>query len=123
MGTASWLSCADTGTTTTSTDATEGNTALSIGGSDCLYQEFPISAGNSYTVQCDSKATGFTSITLSVMDSAFNSLGSQVITVDSSSYQSYSTLITAPADSAIGAVTFYSEGAANMDACAVVEGV
>jgi len=49
-----------------------------------LYQEFAITPGTSYTVQCDAKATGYASIALSVMNSGYNSLGSEDLVIDSS---------------------------------------
>lgn len=121
-GTSDWFSCSNSGSTTTNGDATEGSSALEISGSDCLYQEFSISPNTSYTVQCDAKATGYASISLTAMDSNYSSVGSEQLTISASSYQTISTSLTAPTGSAIGAVTFYSEGTANIDACTVVEG-
>jgi len=120
-GTNDWFSCADTGITEISTDASTGSSALAISGADCLFQEFAIKPDATYTVQCDAKAKGFSSISLSTLDSDYNTLDSQELTINGNAYQSYKASITAPTAGAIGAVTFYSEGEANIDGCSVVE--
>ena len=69
-GLTAWESCADSGTTDTTTDAAEGNSALLMTGSDCLFQEFAVVLGESYTLQCEAKGelTQYISMTLTIMD-------------------------------------------------------
>jgi len=121
-GDSSWLSCSDNGTTSTSVDAVEGSQARELAGGDCLYQEYPIAAGNTYTLSCQGKTTEFGSVSVTLMDSSFNTLSSDSVSVSSGSYSLASVTDTAPNNSAIGAITLYGEGVSLFDACSVTEG-
>jgi hypothetical protein len=59
-------------------------------------------------------------VALTIMDASYTSLIADEMEVTSSSYQSYSTTVTAPGAGAIGAVTFYSEDTGVFDACCTV---
>lgn len=122
-GLSDWLSCSNNGSTQTVNDPSEGSSALEITGGDCLYQEFTVNPGESYTLQCEAKGllTQYTSMTLTVMDQNYSALETQEIEVTSTNYQTYAATAVAPSNGAIGAVTFYSDDTGVFDACSVVQ--
>ena len=117
-----WNSCADIGSTQIVSDSAQGSSAVRITGGDCLYQEFTAIAGTTYTLSCQatSDLAQFSSVSLTMMNSAYESLLLEQTTVSSSSYQTFNTVITAPANTQIGAVTLYSEDNTVFDNCSVV---
>jgi hypothetical protein len=115
---AGWNSCGGSGQIVT--DSSVGSKALLVNGGSCIYQEFPITAGTEYKLQCQAKTDGYTSITLTAMNQSYAELTSDSVEVNSSGYQSYPIFLTVPSNSAIGAVTFYSDGNGKYDDCSVV---
>ena len=114
-----WLSCSDAGSTSASSDASTGSGAIAVNGADCVYQEFPITPDTTYALSCQGKTTAFGSIALTFMDTSYTSLGSDSAAVSSANYEEGSVSGTAPANSVIGAVTLYGEGASHFDSCVV----
>lgn len=117
-----WNSCASADAVSQSTDAHSGESALNITAGGCLYQEFPIVPGSTYTMSCQAKFSGslYTSITLSLMDENYTSLQTTEIPVISAEYDSYAATLTAPASSSIGTVVMYSEEPGQFDSCEVI---
>jgi len=73
-------------------------------GGDCLFQEFAVVPGESYTLQCEAKGEL-----------------TQEAEMTSTGYQRYAETVAVPATGAIGTVTFYSEDTGVFDACSVVQ--
>ncbi len=53
-------------------------------------------------------------------DASYNALDSNEVAINTDAYHQYISTITAPANSAIGVVTFYSEGTGFFDSCSVI---
>lgn len=120
---ANWNNCSGSkGIKKISADAAQGENALIIDSGGCIYQEFPVEKNISYRVNCRSKADGYSSISLTIMNPAYTSLESDVVEIKSKQYQMYSAGITAPDDGSIGAVTLYSEDNGAFDECVVSKG-
>jgi len=118
---AGWNSCAGGDLIETSNDAAGGNGALSVRDGGCLYQEFAVTPGVSYALRCTAKRTGdtYTSVTHTMMDSAYTALERRELPVGSAQFASYNDTLIAPAGSARGAVTLYSEAPGVFDDCEV----
>lgn len=117
-----WISCSDTGTTKTVSDPSEGDLALQVSNSDCLYQEFPILPETTYVLKCEAKSdsSNYSSLALTMMSSSYENLAREEVEITSAGYQAFTSTVTAPAAGSIGAVTFYSDGTALFDNCQVV---
>ncbi|MEM7260046.1 MAG: galactose oxidase-like domain-containing protein, partial [Pseudomonadota bacterium] len=118
-----WSDCAASELTTITTDSDTNANLLKVENAGCIYQEFNATAGKQYHVQCTAKSDNsqYTSITLQVSDASYNLLDDNVTVVPPGAFDTYNASLTAPASSAIGAVTLYSEDASYFDACFVVE--
>ena len=121
QGKSNWIDCAAANLTAVTTDAREGAGALEVGGSGCIYQEFEVSAGNSYALRCSAKSDGvqYSSMSLQLTDTFYKVLDVAVLPVGNTRYQSYGKTVLAPFGSSIGAVTLYSEDTAQFDNCRV----
>ncbi len=99
----------------------EGNNALNIQGTTCLFQEAVAEPDSTYTFSCQAKrdlATAWSSMQLSFTTSTFASTGvSQVEEITGSDYNPISISLTAPANAANVAVTLYTEDEASLDDC------
>ncbi len=120
----SWQSCANPNALSISEDTSEGNKALAIaGGTGCLYQELPATAGKRYSLACDatSQGTRWSIVQLSYLGAQYNNINTTFKQIDSgSSYSSYTIAgDAAPADSAYVIALIYSEDQTLVDNCVV----
>ena len=116
-----WIDCAsDLYSSVEPGVQTTGN-VLKIENAGCLFQEFPVTAGNQYQFQCVARVEGtqFSSITYQISDVSFNQLIADELVVDGTAFQSYTSTITAPASGVTGVVTFYSEDTMRVANCTV----
>ena len=123
QGKTSWSDCSAATLNTLSLDSFAGTGAVQVQNAGCLYQEFPVSAGASYQFVCYAKSAGtqYSSITLQIVDAAYTQLDAIETPVTGNTYQQFQSTIEAPANSAIGSVTLYSDDTAHYDSCSVVE--
>ena len=121
-GKASWFDCADASLSVAGNRANNGEKALTQNSGACLYQEFVVEPGNTYTVICDAFAqnSAYSSISLTMMDPGYTELVADAAVVTSSAYTTYSKALQAPQEAGIGAVTLYSEGPTHYDSCIVI---
>ena len=117
-GQASWINCSASGTSTDA-DAISGSSALRVAEGGCVYQEVISSAGDDLTLSCQAKrADGrYVSLTLSYLDSGFQTLQQQIVPITETNYQNYNINLVAPVNTAYAVATFYSESVAHFDAC------
>lgn len=118
-----WTSCAATDLLSESTDADTGNAALAVVGGGCIYQEFPVTPGVAYRMNCRAKRTDdsrYSSASLSMLSATYTSLDRQELPVQSDAFEDYSATVVATADSALGNVVLYSENPGVFDNCEVV---
>ncbi len=122
-GKASWLDCASTQLTSVETDAQTASNLLKVENAGCIYQEFPVTEGRQYMLQCSAKSEGskYSSISFQMADATYNELESQVNVVAPGQFQTYAATLTAPAYSATSAVTLYSEDITRVASCFVEE--
>jgi len=117
-----WSACSAADLLIPSADFDSGTGALEANNGGCMYQEFGIEAGRTYSVNCRAKSEGnllYTSVSLTHMDSAYATLANSELPVDSQGFSSYSTQLNAPANSQIGSVVLYSEDRGTFDTCVV----
>ena len=115
---ASWYDCANTQLT-----KVVNNAALEVSNNGCIYQEFPATAGKDYRMLCNalSEGTQYSSISFTMTDATYSALDAKVSVVGPGDYTGYSNTLAAPANTAIGVVTIYSEDITRVDACYVEE--
>lgn len=120
-GKSSWFDCSDASLSVVGNRANNGSKALTQTTGACLFQEFPIEPGATYSVSCDAFAqnSAYSSISLTLMDPAFNQLVADSAVVSASEYTNYSKTLQAPQGAGIGAITLYSEGPTHFDSCMV----
>ena len=120
-GEQAWSECADDSLSRPTDDAARGDGALEIADAGCLYQEFATQPGERYRMQCRAKSEGsrYTSISFQVTDEKYTDLAADSLPVGEDRFQTYSADLTAPAGSALGAVTLYSEDIGVFDDCSV----
>lgn len=117
-----WIRCSGSaGSVKTSAEAAEGNKSLRIDGGGCLYQEFVIAQGKKYQLDCLSKADGYTSAALTLMNQSHTKLDSNTVEISGTEFKHYYAKVTAPINSSVGVVTLYSEGGGLFDDCSVTE--
>lgn len=123
QGKDSWTDCAASQLTSVVADGTNNDNALKVENTGCIYQEFPVTAGKQYQLQCTAKSqdTRYTSVTLQISDRAYTPLDSAATVVAPGAYRNYTTTLNAPTTAAVGAVTLYSEDASHFDSCFVAE--
>ncbi len=123
QGKTSWIDCSQPALTSATSDAANGNGAIQVKDSGCLYQEFPLTPGKTYQLSCLSKseATHYSSMSLTLMDESYTALASDLKPVARNFFQTYQTQLFTPFEGRIGAVTLYSEDTAQFDDCSVVE--
>jgi len=121
QGRASWLDCAAAGLSTTTGNASSGQSALAQQSGACLFQEVAVQAGETYSVTCEAAAqnTAYSSVSFNMLDPAFVELDNTTAVVDGNSYTEYSLSLTAPSNATSAAVTLYSEGPTRYDSCIV----
>lgn len=114
-----WFGCG--GDQTLSTDGVDGGQAVNLSNNGCLFQEFALIPGAQYSISCVGKAAaGFTSVSFTEYNSAFEVLDSQQQVVSGSIYQSAGMSVTASDTASSGAITLYGENNASFDSCGVV---
>jgi len=118
----SWNTCAANSLVNVSNDAAEGTKSLSVNNGGCLYQEFTVQTGQQYKLECSAKRSGqrYTSMTLAMLSSDYASLASEELPISSTSFNAYTSTVTAPANSRYGTVVVYSEDPGIFDSCEVV---
>ena len=117
-----WTSCAASDLLALSNEADSGAAALSVQGGGCMYQEFPIKPGSSYSMNCRARrnsALEYTSVSLSLMNGEYNSLETAELPVTTADFTDYGATLTAPEKSVFGSVVVYSEDPAVFDNCVV----
>jgi len=119
QGESSWLECASADLTTSSTDSSNGSSAMQIKEGGCVYQEYSVEAGKTYTLECQAKNNplNYASISNLMYDNSYNELDSISVPVAASAYDSFTATLEAPAGSNTGAVTLYAEGTGLFDQC------
>jgi len=117
-----WNTCASNTLVSVSGDAAAGSKSLAVSNGGCLYQEFPIQAGQAYKLECDAKRSGqqYTSMTLAMLNSDYASLAKEELPVRTTAFTPYTSTVIAPANSRYGTVVMYSEDTSLFDACEVV---
>ena len=123
QGKDNWADCAASTLTSVVTNNTTSENELRVENTGCLYQEFPVTVGKQYELNCRARSedTQFASMTLQVSDQSYNVLNAEVLPVVSGPYDDYHLSVSAPASGAIGVVTLYAEGVSYFDACSVSE--
>lgn len=119
-----WTACAASNLATLSQDTDSGNGALAITNEGCMFQEFDTTPGENYTMQCRAKSENtndFTSLTFSMLNSNFEPIAQEELSVDTLNFASYTANLTAPANTQVGSVVMYSEDVGVFDNCSVVE--
>ena len=118
---ASWQSCASANLVGLSADASSGEQALTINSGGCLYQEFPVNSGDTYSLACQAKRDGsaYTSLRLAMLGSDYSALASDDKVITSNSYQTINASAAASSDASIGVAVLYSEDPAHFDNCVV----
>jgi hypothetical protein len=88
-----------------------------------MYQEFDITSGSTYEVNCRARrdeALLYTSLSMTLMNASYSQLEYTEVPVRSGTFTDYSTSLAAPDGSRFGAVVVYSEDPAVFDSCSVV---
>ncbi len=116
---ASWFDCAGDQLTQIIDDVVTDSKTLQVSNAGCIYQEFAVNPGKQYRVQCRAKSEGslYSSISFQMADASYNQLESAVSLVGPGQFQTYTTVLTAPAASSTSAVTIYSEDTTQIDVC------
>ncbi len=110
-----WLNCGD------ASAYTIGSGALNITGTACIYQSVPATEGASYTLTCNpSSMTAYSTIALSMLNSASGIILQDVTLVDSPVTRPEVSSLVAPPGTAFIAATIYSEGEATHESCSLV---
>ena len=109
QGVNDWAVCSDGATLDLSNDSFSGSGALSVTG--CAYDEFPVIAGQFYTLTCAAKAgtARFSSLSLALSRSDYTQLESESTVISQAGYNTYTVELLAPAESSLGVVTLYGE--------------
>lgn len=123
QGKSNWIDCGNAAHTTIETDPQTAESSLKISGSGCIYQEFPVTAGKQYEMQCEAQSTGsqYSSITFQVTDANYNQLDSETKVIAPGDFQAYRATLTAPQTGTTSAVTLYSEDITRVSACYIEE--
>ena len=122
-GKSDWLDCAGPQLTSVETDAQTATSVLKVENAGCIYQEFPVTVGKQYKLQCSAMSEGsrYSSISFQMADAVYNQLESQVNVVAPGQFQTYTATLTAPETSNTSAVTLYSEDVTRVASCFVEE--
>lgn len=118
----SWSSCAASSLVNISNDADGGASAVSVREGGCLYQEFLIQPGSTYSMDCRAKsqtAQRYTSMSLTLMNQNYSAVENTEISVETSAFSNFTAQLTAPANGRYGAVVVYSEDVGTFDNCVV----
>ena len=119
---ANWLHCGRTDLAGVIDDADTGSAALQVSGGGCMYQEFEITEGREYRMNCRAKQSltdQYSSVSLTLMDAGYMALENSESAVSGTSFADYSAVLAAPTDSRFGSVVVYSEDPAVFDNCSV----
>lgn len=110
-----WLNCGD------ASSWSVGSGTLNITGTACIYQAVPASEGATYTLTCNPSSTAtYSTIALSMLNSASGIILQNVTLVDSPSVGPEVSSLFAPTGTAFVAATIYSEGPATHENCSLV---
>jgi len=119
-----WDTCGDSYKVSTSSDATDGNSALKLKRQGCVYQGVDINPDTEITLACDSKMLSkkndWTGLGISFYDQYWNHLSdSKAVTVVGTEYRSYEITELAPDTASYASVWFYTENRALIDNCSL----
>ena len=117
-----WSSCGATTLPGVSTDADTGSSALTVNNSGCMYQEFTIEPGTTYSMDCRAKSEDplfYTSVSLTLLDSNYAALENVELPVETPAFANVTAQLTAPANSRFGSVVLYSDDVGTFDNCVV----
>jgi len=122
-GKENWIDCASNQLSTVISDAASNSNVLQIQNAGCIYQEFAVTEGKQYKLQCSasSQGTQYSSITFQMADQNYTQLDAKVSVIGPGQLQTYDSTLTAPANTKTSAVTVYSEDVLQVDACYVEE--
>lgn len=123
QGAETWQLCSSNGSSNITSDASQGSLGLQLSDGACRYQNQAATSGSNYRLSCDVKrnAAGYTSVTLTVLDQAFEPLASRVVAIDSSNFDTAAFTLTAPASATHIEIMLYSESDMTVDNCALTE--
>lgn len=117
--TASWTSCG--GGQVITNDGVNGGKSLKLSDAGCLYQDFPITPGQSYEVSCTAMSNvDYTSINLSTYDSNYVEITNDEKPIVSALYAKETLSVDTSANTRIGVLTLYADTDATFDSCGVV---
>ena len=115
----SWTSCG--GLQTITANGIGGSSAVNLTDNGCLFQEFAVTTGSTYELNCTGlSARDFSSISFTMNDNLFQALESQQIPVTSTGFGNTTIALTAPVNAASAAVTLYADTDATFDSCGIV---
>jgi len=119
----SWYDCGNAQSTQVVNATDASGKLLQVNNAGCIYQEFPVTAGKQYRMQCIAQSEGsqYSSISFQMSDASYNALDSKVNVIGPGAFTAYTNTLVAPANSATSAVTIYSEDIARIEACYVEE--
>ncbi|MEM7256893.1 MAG: galactose oxidase-like domain-containing protein [Pseudomonadota bacterium] len=117
--TTGWTACGGAAGIGVTNNAYEGSSALSLTGGACIYQSYPVTAGDEVMLDCHARAgtEGYASMTLAIQNAAFTSLSAQEIQIDTEDYASHTSTQVAAGGANNAVVTLYSDAAATFDRC------
>ncbi len=120
QGKASWTDCAASQLTSIVASEPTGQ-VLQVENAGCIYQEFPVTVGEQYELNCTAKSEGatYTSATIEMLDQSYTQLAAEVTVIALNTFQNYRATIAAPSGSATGSVTLYSEDVSQFSSCYV----
>jgi len=110
QGKANWIDCSSEQLTSVVNNNQTASNVMQVANSGCIYQEFPVTTGKEYRLQCLAKSEGtqYSSISFQMADATYNELDSTVSFVAPGQFQTYTASLKAPANSNTSAVTLYS---------------
>ena len=109
------------GQQTVTANGVDGSSAVNLANNGCLFQEFAVTTGATYELNCTAlSAADFSSISLTMNDNLFQAVESQQAQISNSEFGSASIVLTAPANAATAAVTLYADTDATFDSCGIV---
>ena len=120
---ADWLDCSSAQLTQVVDSADASGKVLQVSDAGCIYQEFQVTTGKEYRMQCiaQSEGTQYSSISFQMSDASFNAIDADVNVVGPGAFTTYTSTLAAPANTATSVVTIYSEDIARIEACYVEE--
>ena len=118
-GLSSWSSCG--GQQTITANGIDGGSAVNLTNSGCLFQEFPVTTGATYELNCAGLSVmDFSSVSLTMNNNLFQAVETQSIPVTSAEFGNTTITLAAPVNAATGVVTLYADSDATFDSCGIV---